>query len=55
MYDLIEAIFDHTWITTNSGAQQYIYYIGGALIIILCITFIDLIYRVFSHFWRGGK
>lgn len=52
MYDLISNIIDHTWITQSSGEQQYIYYICGALIIILTVVFIDMIYRVFSHFWR---
>lgn len=52
MYDLISNIIDHSWISTNAGEQQYIYYICGALIIILTVVFIDLIYRVFSHFWR---
>lgn len=52
MYDLISNIIDHSWITTNAGEQQYIYYICGCLIVILTVVFIDLIYRVFSHFWR---
>ena len=52
MYDLIQRIIDHSWITQNAGDQQYIYYICGCLIVILTVVFIDLIYRVFSHFWR---
>ena len=52
MYDLISNIIDHSWISTSAGEQQYIYYICGALIIILTVVFIDLVYRVFSHFWR---
>ena len=52
MYDLIQNIIDHSWITQGSGDQQYIYYICGCLIVILTVVFIDLIYRVFSHFWR---
>lgn len=52
MYDLIKNIIDHSWITQGSGDQQYIYYICGCLIVILTVVFIDLIYRVFSHFWR---
>lgn len=55
MFDIIQDIINHSWVTQNAGDQQYIYYIAGALIIILSVTFIDLIYRVFSHFWRGGK
>lgn len=53
MYDIIKNIIDHTWVTQNAGDQQYIYYIVGALIIILSCVFIDLIYRVFRHFWHS--
>ena len=52
MYDIITSIIDHTW-TTGSNDQTQIYYICGALIIILTIVFVDMVYRVFSHFWRG--
>lgn len=52
MYDIIKNIIDHSWITTNAGDQQYIYYICGALIIVITAVVIDLIYRIFSHFWR---
>lgn len=51
MYDLISRIIDHSW-STGSSEQQYIYYICGALIILFCVVVIDLIYRVFSHFWK---
>lgn len=50
MYDIISNIIDHVWVT-NTSEQQYIYYICGALIIILTCVFIDMIYRVFSGFW----
>ena len=52
MYDIISDIINHSWVTQNAGDQQYIYYICGALIVILTVVFIDMIYRVFSHFWR---
>lgn len=52
MYELIQNIIDHSWITQGAGDQQYIYYICGCLIVILTVVFIDLVYRVFSHFWR---
>ena len=55
MYDIISGIINHTWQSNYSGDQQYIYYIAGALILILTAVFIDLIYRVFSHFWNGGR
>lgn len=52
MYDIISDIINHTWITQSSGEQQYIYYICGALIVILSCVFIDLVYRIIGHFWR---
>lgn len=55
MYDLIEGIIDHTWQSNYTSDQQYIYYIAGAMIIMLTAVFIDLVYRVFSHFWSGRK
>ena len=53
MYDLIEGIIGHEWISNYSGDQQYIYYIAGALILLLVVVFVDMIYRTFSHFWRA--
>lgn len=52
MYDLIYNIIGHSW-TTGNSEQQYIFYICGALIIIFACVFIDMVYRIFSHFWRG--
>ncbi len=52
MYDIISNIIDHTWITSGAGEQQYIYYICGCLIVIFTVVITDLIYRVFSHFWK---
>lgn len=52
MYDIITNIIDHTWQSNYNGDQQYIYYICGALIIVITAVVIDLIYRIFSHFWR---
>lgn len=51
MYDIISNIIDHAWVT-NSSEQQYIYYICGALIVILTCVIIDLVYRIIGHFWR---
>lgn len=55
MFDLIYDIISHTWDTSvySSSEQQILYYICGALIIILTVVFIDLVYRVFGHFWRS--
>lgn len=52
MYDIISGIIDHSWISTNAGEQQYIYYICGALIIVLMVTFIDLVRCIFRGFIR---
>lgn len=51
MYELISSIIDHSWVSTNAGEQQYIYYISGAIIVILTVAFTDLIYRTFRSFW----
>lgn len=51
MYDIISQIIDHNW-TTGSSDQQYIFYICGSLIVVLTAVFVDMIYRVFSHFWH---
>ena len=52
MYDIISRIISHNWITQNAGDQQYIYYIVGTLIVIFTVVIIDLVYRIFSHFWK---
>lgn len=51
MYDIVSNIIDHAW-TTGSSEQQYIYYICGALIVIIVCVVVDLIYRGFRHLWR---
>lgn len=57
MFDVINGIIQHIWDTDawNNTEQQVIYYICGCLIVILTVTFIDLIYRIFSHFWNGRR
>ncbi len=51
MYDIVKNIIDHAWVT-NSSDQQYIYYICGTLIVILTVVIVDMVYRIFSHFWK---
>lgn len=46
MYQLISSLIGHSW-TTSAGEQQYIYYIAGAVIVVLLVTIIDLVYRLF--------
>lgn len=53
MYDIISNIIDHTWVTQNSGEQQYIYYVCCAMIPLLTVVFIDFIKDIFSGFFRG--
>lgn len=57
MFDVVYGIIQHVWDTDawNSTEQQVIYYICGCLIVIFTVTFIDLIYRIFSHFWNGRR
>lgn len=55
MYDVIYNIIGHAWSSgtnVNSTEQQIIYYTCACLIIILTVVFIDVLYRVFRHFWR---
>lgn len=53
MYEVIEQIISHTWQSNYTSDQQYIYYICGALVVVLTVKFIDLIEKLFSHFCRG--
>lgn len=57
MFAIIEGMIQHSWNndTWSNTEQQIIYYICGAVIIILTCVFIDLVYRVFSHFWSGKR
>lgn len=52
MYDIIYGILDHAY-TSGDNIQSYVLYTCCTLIVILTVTFIDLIYRIFGHFWRG--
>lgn len=52
MYEVIENIINHTWQSNYTSDQQYIYYIAGTLIVIITVVIIDLVYRIFSHFWK---
>ena len=52
MYDIIYNIIGHAWESSSNSLQQIICYGCMVLIIVLTVTFIDLFYRLFSHFWR---
>ena len=49
MYNVIQNIINHTWVTQSTGDQQYIYYICGAMICVLTAFFLD----TFVRFFRG--
>lgn len=51
MYEIIESMIAHTW-ETGDSSQQIIYYICGALIIVITAVLLDMLYRTFSSFWR---
>lgn len=48
MYDIIENIIGHNWQSNYSGDQQYIYYISGAVIVIITVWLLDLIKSVIN-------
>lgn len=52
MYDIIESIIGHNWVNNYTSDQQYLYYIAGAVLILVFVVLVDLVYRVFRHFWR---
>lgn len=51
MYNIISQIINHVWVT-NDSMQTYILYVCSVLIPVLVAVFVDLVYRVFRHFWR---
>ena len=53
MYELIEGIIGHVWVSNYSGDQQYIYYVCCAMIPLLTVVFVDFIKDIFSGFFRG--
>ena len=53
MYEVIQSIIDHEWVSNYGGDQQYIYYIMCALIPTLSVVIIDIIRDIFSSFTRG--
>lgn len=45
MYEIIENIISHNWVTGDSS-QQYIYIACAVLICLLTVFFIDVVYRL---------
>lgn len=52
MYNLIEEIIAHEWVTNYSGEQPYIYVVACIVLIVLLVKFIDLVESVFHRFTR---
>ena len=51
MYDIVYNILNHAY-TQGDTIQSYVLYTCCSLIIILTVVFIDMLYRIFRHFWR---
>lgn len=50
MVDIIRQIFG-----TLPSDYSVIYAVCGALIVIFTVIIIDLVYRIFGHFWRPRR
>lgn len=50
MYDVIKSIINHTWVTgsISPGDQTTLYYICGAMVLLLTIVSVDVIRSIFS-------
>lgn len=51
MFDVISAIFGLETVAAGSNAEMVILACCGVLTVLLTVVFIDLFYRLFSHFW----
>lgn len=51
MYNIIANIINH--VLQDGKADQYIYYICGALIVLFAVVFIDIVRDIFLGFFRG--
>lgn len=51
MYNIIQNLINHSWITNGANEQQYIYYICGAVI---CLTIV-FIYDCFSQLVKSFR
>ena len=58
MYDIIKNIINHVWDSSagySSTEQQMVYYIAGALILLLTIWILDRISVFIISTAKGGK
>jgi hypothetical protein len=49
MYNLIKQIIDHTMSSNYSYEEQYIYFICGALVVLICLMFFDSLRTLFRR------
>lgn len=47
MYDIINNIISHSYVSTGSNEQSYIYYACITLICLLTVLFVDIIRDIF--------
>lgn len=52
MYDILNEIIGHAWVSNYNGEQQYIMNTACALVPILTVAFIDTIKSAFASFMR---
>lgn len=52
MYEIVDSILNRVWLSPIELEEQFVSFICGALIIIFFVVIVDLVYRVFSHFWK---
>lgn len=52
MYELIEALINHDWVSNYSSDQQYIYYIAGTVICLFVVFFFDTFRQLFYNLWK---
>lgn len=51
MFDVISSIFGLESVAAGSAAESVILACCGVVTVLLTVVFIDLFYRLFSHFW----
>ena len=54
MYDLVNNLIEHEWVSNYAGEQSYIYYICGTLICLLSVVVIDMVYRLMRSLIKRG-
>lgn len=52
MYDLINSIIGHAWVTSGANEQQYVYVASCAVIIIVTVYMLDVLRSLVKSFSR---